>query len=71
MFNRLKMRKKKINPRECKSYGKGEYCCGRLYSKCKDKCNTFSHCVNRLRCHVKIGSDTRCINFEPTKHNIR
>lgn len=62
---------KKINPRDCKSYGKDGYCCIRLYSKCKNVCNTFAHCSNRLRCHVKIGSDTQCVSFEPTKHNIR
>ncbi len=55
----------KINPKECKSYGRGGYCCATERNlKCRDKCNSYSWCAQRLRCHVKIGSDTKCISFK-------
>lgn len=63
------MRKKKINPRECESYRIGGYCCLKQRCKYRKTCNTISHCADRLRCHVKIGSFIQCVKFEPTKHN--
>lgn len=62
----------KINPRECKSYGKGGYCCTRaMCGLGKDRCNEIAHCGHgRLRCHVKIGSDTQCISFKPKSKHI-
>ena len=69
-FNRLKM--KKINPKECKFYAQG-YCCPSHTKRCgrpRNRCREIAYCGDgRSKCHVKIGSDTRCINFEPTKHN--
>ncbi len=55
---------KKINPRECKHYAQG-YCCYRV--RCgltRDRCREIAHCgYGRERCHVKIGSNTKCIQF--------
>ena len=46
---------KPVFPKECKSYIKGGYC----YHEKGDR----SRCYGRIRCHVKEGSDTKCINF--------
>ena len=58
---------KKINPRECKFYAQG-YCCPSHTKRCgkpRNRCREIAYCsYGRTRCHVKIGSDTKCINFE-------
>ena len=56
---------KKINPKECKYYAQG-YCCHRVMcGLSRDRCRKIWHCrYGRLRCHVKIGSDTKCISFK-------
>jgi hypothetical protein len=54
-----------INPRQCKFYAQG-YCCHRV--RCgegRDNCRKIAFCgYGRLRCCVKIGSDTKCIMFK-------
>jgi hypothetical protein len=63
---------KKINPKECKYYAQG-YCCKKVMCGLnRNRCREIAHCghhFGRGKCHVKIGSDTKCISFEPTKHN--
>ena len=58
-----------VNPKECKLYAKGGYCCiDRRTTKCKLTCNEISLCKYRLRCHVKINSnnkyDKECLSFQ-------
>ena len=52
-----------INPKECQYWNEGGYCCDDLDCENKSCCNLISHCGMRMKCHVKIGSDTKCISF--------